>query len=48
MALMFFKESNLSIEMENQSLKYTHNKKNAMKFCMEDVNINNKTQLEKI
>jgi hypothetical protein len=47
-ALTFFKETNISVEMENQSFKYTHNKRPSIRSSMEESNLRDRQQLKKI
>lgn len=47
-AFTFFKETNNSIQTENQSFKYTHNKRPSIRSSMEESHLKDKQQLKKI
>jgi hypothetical protein len=47
-AQSYFKETNISIEMENQAYKYTYNKRPAIRSSLEESSIKDKQQLRKI
>ena len=44
----FIKETNISVEMENQAYKYTHNKRPAIRSSLEESSMKDKQQLKKI